>query len=38
VGFTKDDDEWVTFDAMEGTEKQKQKLIADYEKRKSKKK
>jgi len=37
VGFTKDDDEWVTFDAMEGTEKQKKKLIAEYEKRKSKK-
>jgi len=37
-GFTEDDDEWVTFDVMEGTEKQKKKLIADYEKRKLRKK
>ena len=36
-GFTKDDDDWVTFDAMEGTEEHKKKLLADYKERKSRK-
>ena len=36
-GFTKDDDDWVTFDAMEGTEEHKKNLLADYKDRKSRK-